>query len=81
LNNKLPKMDGLQVLKWIRESETFHHLPVIMFTSTENEAEQIRSYDLGVNAYLVKPMSFKKLSETIRMVNKFWNLAEIPQDC
>ena len=81
LNNKLPRMDGLQVLKQIRQSENYHHLPVVMFTASENEVEQIKSYDLGVNAYIVKPMNFKKLSATIGTLNKFWDLAQIPQDC
>lgn len=81
LNNKLPKLDGLQVLKRIREHETFHHLPIVMFTATENEVEQIKSYNLGVNAYIVKPGTFKKLRAVIRTLNEFWQLAEIPQDC
>ena len=80
LNNKLPKLDGLQVLKKIREHKTFHHLPIVMFTATENEADQIKSYDLGVNAYIVKPMNFNQFSAIIRTLNKFWELAEIPQD-
>ena len=81
LNNKLPRMNGMQVLKKSRERDGFGHLPVIMLTANESEAEQCRSYNLGVNAYIVKPMGFKNLSETIRKLNKFWNLVEIPQEC
>ena len=81
LNNKLPKMDGMQVLEKIRQSDGFGHLPVVMLTANESEIEQCRSYNLGVNAYIVKPMSFENLSKTVRRLNQFWNLAEIPQDC
>jgi len=81
LNNKLPRMNGMQVLEKIRQSDDFGHLPVVMLAANESEVEQCKSYNLGVNAYIVKPMGFKNLSETIRRLNKFWNLAEIPQEC
>ena len=54
---------------------------VVMFTAKENEVEQFKSYDLGVNGYIIKPMNFKNLSETVRSLNEFWNLAAIPEDC
>jgi two-component system response regulator len=80
LNNRLPKMNGLEVLKQIRESEEFHYLPVIMFTASESERDQLTAYDLLANAYVVKPMKFDNLSEAIQAINAFWQLASIPED-
>ena len=80
LNNKLPGKNGLELLEQIRGSEEFHYLPVIMFTASESERDQLKAYDLLANAYVVKPMNFKKLSEAIRSINAFWQLAEIPED-
>jgi CheY-like chemotaxis protein len=80
LNNRLPKMDGLEVLKQIRDSEEFHYLPVIMFTASESERDQLNAYDSLANAYVVKPMDFKNLSEAIRSINAFWQLTEVPEN-
>jgi two-component system response regulator len=80
LNNKLPKMSGLEVLKQIRGSEEFHYLPVIMFTASESERDQLQAYDLLANAYVVKPMNFENLSAAVRSINEFWQLASIPED-
>jgi DNA-binding response OmpR family regulator len=80
LNNSLPKMSGLEVLEKIRSSEEHHYLPVIMFTASESERDQIKAYDLLANAYIVKPMKFENLSEAIRSINAFWQLSRIPED-
>jgi len=80
LNNKLPKMNGMEVLRLIRESEEFHYLPVIMFTASESERDQLKAYSLLANAYIVKPMNFDNLSEAVRTINAFWQLVSIPED-
>jgi two-component system response regulator len=80
LNNRLPKTNGLELLRKIRESEEFHYLPVIMFTASESESDQLKAYDLLANAYIVKPMNFENLSAAIRSINAFWQLARIPED-
>jgi CheY-like chemotaxis protein len=80
LNNRLPKTDGLEVLRQIRESEEFHYLPVVMFTASESERDQLKAYDLLANAYVVKPMNFDNLSEAIKTINAFWQLASVPED-
>ena len=74
----MPKIDGLAVLKHIREDDEFHRLPVIMLTSSKAEEDRLKSYDLGVNAYIVKPVGFKNLSEAVRTINLFWELVELP---
>jgi two-component system response regulator len=78
LDIKMPKMDGLTVLKQIREDEALHRLPVVILTTSKNEQEQLRSYDLGVNAYIVKPIGFENFSEAVRTINLFWELVELP---
>ena len=80
LNNRLPKMNGLEVLKQIRGSEALHYLPVIMFTASASERDMLTAYDLLANAYIVKPMSFENLSEAIRSINSFWQLASMPEE-
>ena len=78
LDIKMPKMDGLSVLKHVREDDGLHRLPVIMLTSSKAEEDRLKSYDLGVNAYIVKPVGFANLSEAVRTINLFWELVELP---
>lgn len=78
LDVNMPRMDGLEVLKKIRESEQFGSLPVIMLTTSKAEEDRVRSYALGANAYIVKPIGFENFSEAIRTINLFWRLVELP---
>ena len=78
LDINMPRMDGLETLKAIRKSPEFRHLPVIMLTTSEDEEDRLKSYDLGVNAYIVKPIGFANFSEAIRTINLFWKLVELP---
>ncbi len=78
LDINMPKMDGLETLKAIRESLEFRHLPVIMLTTSQAEEDRVKSYDLGANAYIVKPIGFDNFSEAIRTINLFWKLVELP---
>lgn len=79
LDIKMPKMDGLEVLKLIRESEELHRLPVIILTTSKNEEDRMKSYDLGVNAYIMKPVGFEGLTQAIKTINLFWEMVELPQ--
>lgn len=78
LDINMPKMDGLETLKAIRESREFRHLPVIMLTTSQAEEDRIKSYAFGANAYIVKPIGFDNFSEAIRTINQFWKLVELP---
>jgi CheY-like chemotaxis protein len=80
LNNKLPKTEGLSVLDTIRQTTEFANIPVIIFTSSESNRKEKKSYKLGANAYVVKPMQYCNLSETVRRINDFWELVEVPED-
>lgn len=79
LDLKMPKIDGLTVLKHIREDEQLHHLPVIILTTSKLEEDRVRSYDLGVNAYIKKPVGFGNFSSAVKTINLFWELVELPE--
>ncbi len=69
---------GFTVLKHIREDKKLYRLPVIILTTSQEEEDRFKSYDLGVNAYIVKPVGFKNFSEAIKTINIFWELVELP---
>jgi CheY-like chemotaxis protein len=79
LDIKMPRMDGIEVLKAIRSDKTIHMLPVVMLTSSREEQDVIKSYELGVNAYVVKPVDFKEFIEAVKQLGVFWAVInEIP---
>lgn len=78
LDINMPKMDGLAVLKHIREDRKLRHLPVVILTSSKDEEDRLKSYHLGVNAYIVKPVGFDNFSEAVRTINLFWELVDLP---
>jgi CheY-like chemotaxis protein len=79
LDIRMPKMDGLIVLKHIREDKRLRRLPVIILTTSRAEEDRLRSYDLGVNAYIVKPVGFDNFSDAVRTINLFWQLVDLPE--
>lgn len=78
LDIKMPRLDGLAVLKHIREDQELRRLPVIILTTSKAEEDRLRSYDLGANAYVVKPIGFNNFSEAVRTINLFWELVDLP---
>lgn len=78
LDLKLPKVDGLEVLKEIRETDTLKSIPVCMLTSSKEEQDVIRSYELGVNAYVVKPVDFAEFVRAIADLGIFWAVLNEP---
>ena len=78
LDIKMPKMDGLTVLEHVRQDGEFRRLPVIILTTSKREEDQLRSYDLGANAFIVKPVGFENFSEAVRTIHLFWQLVELP---
>lgn len=78
LDLKLPKVDGLEVLKDIRHSDTLRSVPVVMLTSSKEEQDVVRSYELGVNAYVVKPVDFTEFLRAIADLGIFWAVLNEP---
>lgn len=72
LDLKLPKIDGLDVLRRIRESDVTRMLPVVILTSSDEERDLVRSYQLGVNSYIRKPVNFDDFAEATRQLGLYW---------
>jgi two-component system, response regulator len=80
LDLKLPKVDGLEVLRQIKGDPELKTIPIVMMTSSRQEQDLVRSYELGVNAYVVKPMKFQDFVEAVKQVSGFWALInEVPE--
>jgi len=79
LDLKMPKVDGLEVLKKIRGSEELHNIPVVMLTSSKEEQDLINSYKLGVNSFIVKPVEFSSFTQAVKDIGFYWMiLNELP---
>jgi CheY-like chemotaxis protein len=78
LDLKMPKMDGLEVLRQMRGDIALRHVPVVMITSSREEQDLVRSYQLGVNAYVVKPVDFQKFVDSIKQIGFFWAIINEP---
>lgn len=78
LDLKMPKVDGLEVLRQIRADEHLKLLPVVVMTSSHEEQDLVRSYELGVNGYVVKPVDFHEFIEAVRMVGGYWAMVNEP---
>jgi CheY-like chemotaxis protein len=78
LDLKLPRVNGLEVLQTVRSTDALRSIPVVMLTSSHEESDVLRSYQLGVNAYVVKPVEFKQFVETIADLAIFWAVLNEP---
>ena len=78
LDLKLPKVDGLEVLKQIKSDDNLRVIPVVVLTSSREERDKIASYKLGVNAYVVKPVDFHEFVNAIKELGVFWAIINEP---
>ncbi len=78
LDLKLPKVDGLEVLKRIREDERTHNIPVVVLTSSHEDRDIAECYKLGVNSYITKPVDFEQFTESVRVLGFYWLLLNRP---
>lgn len=72
LDLKLPKVDGLEVLRRIREDQSTHLLPVVILTSSKEDQDRIRGYSLGANSYVRKPVDFTEFVDAVRQLGLYW---------
>jgi len=80
LDIKMPRMDGVEVLRALRADQEFRHLPVVILSSSREERDVTDCWNLGVNAYVVKPHDINQYFDTVRTIGQFWGtLNEAPQ--
>jgi CheY-like chemotaxis protein len=81
LDIKMPRMDGLEVLRAIRADPALKATPIVMLTSSREEQDVIRSYELGINAYVVKPVRFTEFVDAVKHIGVLWAiLNELPPE-
>jgi CheY-like chemotaxis protein len=80
LDLKLPKVDGLEVLRQLKAGEESRVIPVVVLTSSREEQDLVRSYKLGVNSYIVKPVDFDNFSEAVAHLGLYWLLLNQPPE-
>jgi CheY-like chemotaxis protein len=78
LDLKMPRVDGLEVLRQLKGDEQMKSIPVVMFTSSREERDVLRSYQLGANAYVVKPVEFRQFVATLQRLRSFWMTVNEP---
>lgn len=72
LDLKLPRRNGLEVLEWVKERANVRKIPIVVLTSSKNDEDVNRAYELGANSYLVKPVSFETLLELVKSLELYW---------
>ncbi|PTY02531.1 two-component system response regulator [Opitutaceae bacterium EW11] len=78
LDLKMPKVDGMEVLRVIKSDSSLRKIPVVVLTSSREEQDVVKSYELGVNAYVVKPVGFQQFVEAVRQLGAFWTVHNEP---
>jgi len=78
LDIKMPRMDGLEVLRVMREDPALRHIPVVILSSSREESDLVRSWDLGVNAYVVKPVDVSQFFSAVQALGHFWAVLNEP---
>jgi len=81
LDIKMPRKDGLEVLREIRDDPTLRRLPVVILTSSREEQDVMTSYDRGANAYVVKPVDFESFLQAVKQLGVFWAVINEPPPC
>ena len=81
LDLKMPRMDGLEFLSIVKKDVKFKRIPIIMLTSSREEKDLIKWYDLGINAYVVKPVDFVAFADIVKQTGVFWAIInELPSE-
>jgi CheY-like chemotaxis protein len=82
LDLNMPRMDGRTVLKEIKASAQFHRIPIVVLTTSKAEEDIVKTYNLGVNSFICKPVSFDKLVDIVKTVGHYWiEIVALPPEC
>lgn len=79
LDLNMPRMNGIEFLKIIKQDEKFKSIPVVVLTTSHEEQDRIESFKLGVAGYMIKPVDYMQFVEVIRTINVYWTLSEFPE--
>ena len=80
LDLNLPKMNGIEFLGVAKSDQRLKRIPVVVLTSSEEEQDKIRSFDLGVAGYIVKPVDYHSFVEAVRTIDLYWTLSQLPEE-
>ncbi|MEO0458429.1 MAG: response regulator [Cyanobacteria bacterium P01_A01_bin.114] len=78
LDLNMPKMNGIEFLKELREDAELQKIPVIVLTTSDQEQDRVEAYNLNVAGYIVKPVTFNKFVDVVAALNRYWTLCEFP---
>jgi CheY-like chemotaxis protein len=78
LDLKMPRVDGFDVLEWIKQNPSCKVVPTVIFSSSKQPTDVKRAYDFGVNAFFVKPVRMEEMVKTLALIENFWTVAERP---
>jgi CheY-like chemotaxis protein len=78
LDLRMPGVDGLEVLRAIRNHTKYHAVPVVVLTTSNEESDRVATYELGIAGYMVKPVDYQQFVEVVRTIDLYWTLSEQP---
>jgi len=79
LDIEMPRMNGIEFLRAIREDDNFRKIPVVVLTSSREEEHRMESFNLGVAGYMIKPVDYIKFVEVVKTIDLYWTLSELPE--
>lgn len=79
LDINMPKMNGIELLRMLKQDEELRRIPAIVLTTSQGEQDRFQSFDLSVAGYMIKPVEYPQFVETVRRINLYWTLSELPE--
>jgi CheY-like chemotaxis protein len=79
LDLNMPIMNGIEFLQVIKQDERFRRIPVVVLTTSEEQQDKVKSFDLGVAGYMAKPVDYRQFVEVMRTIDAYWTISEVPE--
>ena len=80
LDLNLPKMNGIELLRIVKQDELLKRIPVVVLTTSHEEQDKIKSFNMGASGYILKSVGFTKLVEVVKVIDQYWSLCELPEE-